>query len=176
MDSSKILSDTISSSVEDIDIDKISFVSRLCLICSSKDCCPQNKNGDYFNSPNGDNNTDISQQLNVIFLLKKLLQVPTVNLEKYLVKFGSPTNWQVSLCEQCTQLVNQAKDLHLLILENTAKLKRVQKVIVDKVKFQNNPSPSADNLVYQETQDFIKSRKTSTSTSIKIEVYLANPF
>lgn len=151
---------------QETQVDEIKLGNELtfCFICGSKECLPNENNNFCSDTENTDNySSAISQQLNVIFILKHLLQVPSSSLQTYLVKLGNPTKWQINLCSHCTQLINQAKDLHFLILKISSKLKNVQKEIVDKAKLHSASPDNLDhlnnNLVYKETRQFVENRK-----------------
>ncbi len=76
----------------------------------------------------------LSSNLNVIFLLRKVLQVPSELLIGNFKKCGSPAYW-ISLCENCSQLTGQAMEHHLQILNLVNQLRSILKLITDKIRY-----------------------------------------
>ncbi len=77
-------------------------------------------------------NSLLSNNLNVIFILRNLLQVPSEILIDNFKKCGSPAYW-ISLCENCSQLTGQAMEHHLQILELVNQLRSILKLFTDKM-------------------------------------------
>lgn len=98
---------------------------KLCLICCSN--VDTNKNHESSKTEL------ISKNVQVIFLLRNLLQVPSFQLERNLKEYGNPETW-ICLCEQCTRLITQALDLHFQVIKITKKLKSLKKLIVTKTR------------------------------------------
>ncbi len=77
-------------------------------------------------------NSLLSSSLNVIFLLRNLLQVPSEILIGNFKKCGSPAYW-ISLCEKCSELSSQAMEHHLQILKLVNQLRSLLKLFTDKM-------------------------------------------
>ncbi len=122
----------------------------LCLICG---CWCADVDQSHHHSANISNKKypGISKQLNVIFILKNLLQLPNNQLHKFLKNYGNSENW-ISLCAQCTQLTEESRKLHLQIVQVTRELKGYQKLIVEKVKSSPNKPPGDDDGSSEVTQ------------------------
>jgi len=144
----------------------------LCLICGSS--------VSQLDNTKSANVSGISQQLNVIFILRNLLQVPNHQLHKFLTKCENPENW-ISLCDdQCSQLIQEAWDTHLQIVKLSRKLKGYQKLTVGKVKSSSNTSPDGIDrdddgnerssvanklLIWKETRKFVRNCKLTYHSS-----------
>lgn len=79
----------------------------------------------------------LSNSLSVIFLLKKVLQVPDIQLQNNLQECGNPDQW-IILCDQCADLSRKAKELHSQIVKTARQLRITENLILDKVK--NSPA------------------------------------
>ncbi|CAL8137155.1 unnamed protein product [Orchesella dallaii] len=71
----------------------------------------------------------ISQHLEVIFILSKVLEVPKENLQTYLMTWGSPQVW-LSMCSKCKKLVREAKSIYDEMLRSLKNFRGVQEKIV----------------------------------------------
>lgn len=54
----------------------------------------------------------LQQQLSVIFLLRKMLRIPQARLEVLLVKYGDPSDWNISTCSPCNRVFVEAVFVH----------------------------------------------------------------
>ncbi len=76
----------------------------------------------------------LENNLDVIFLLRNLLQVPGIQLEAQLKECGAnPEDW-ISLCYQCTQLIKKARELDEELRKIQKHLKSIQNKVLDKIR------------------------------------------
>lgn len=88
----------------------------------------------------GDDLDELDKNLDVIFLLKNLMQVPDILIKNNLKECGNPQDWGISLCEPCRKLNGEARCLHLEILNLGRKLEAIQKLVLDKTRLSILPS------------------------------------
>ncbi len=109
----------------------------LCFLCGSS---TTSKINNTTNKP--DSTSFLSNNLDIFFLLRNLLQVPPTQLENRLKECGSsPENW-LSLCDKCTKLTSNARKLHHDIRKIKRQLGSIQCQVLEKIRQSNL---SADN-------------------------------
>lgn len=80
-----------------------------------------------------DHITSVSRQLHVIFILRKLFQVPLKNLEEYLSTVGNPDEW-IWLCPNCTEDTENAKQIYSELLQVSRKFRSFRTELIETVK------------------------------------------
>jgi hypothetical protein len=75
---------------------------RSCVVCLSQCSSKKERSNNVINGGNLLPQV-INNDLNVIFTLKNVLDIPNDNLEKLLKKHGSPNEWGIHVCESCTE-------------------------------------------------------------------------
>lgn len=117
----------------------------LCLFCWSEVTSPT----ENVYSSNSFLNTDsslLSKNLEVIFILRNLLEVPSLHLENQLIDCSSdPCDW-IKLCDQCTQLTRKARELDQKIKKIEKQLRCVRKQVVEKIRSYNCSQEDYDDL------------------------------
>jgi len=93
----------------------------LCVVCCSK------LKSDNINSQ------VLSGNLNVFYLLRKVLQVPDNELKKNLISCGNPAEW-IRLCAKCGELTRQAEELYRNLRTIERELNCVENLIWHKAR------------------------------------------
>ncbi len=122
----------------------------------------------------------LSSNLEVIFILRKLLEVPGVHLENHLKECGTdPEDW-IRLCDKCTELTRNARKLDAEIKKLEKQLRCVRNEVVDKMissrysqkdndvnqtAYLGNSSTFRENI-----RSFLKNRKFLQKKTLKITV------
>lgn len=131
-----------------------------CLLCNTNHIvsAAQTIGTGAFPHPRDPNSPSVSKQLFVIFILRKVLKVPTNQLESYLRSYGNPENW-IRLCLPCTLLADQAKTLYELQQNVTRKFEKAAQCIVDMVE-RTSLSSQLDHSFSSSVRHYITSRST----------------
>src|SRR3989442_93148 len=98
-------------------------LSTKCLICGQKKC-----KGDPLRN-NDPESSLISKHLQVIFLLRNILEVPISKLIIFLKSHPKLESW-LSICDKCTEMVNNCKSTYEAILEAQRKFRTVKQEII----------------------------------------------
>lgn len=87
----------------------------------------------------------LEKNLEAVFILKKLLKIPNVLLERQLMESGdNPEDW-IRLCDKCTELTEKARKLDVEIKKIERQLKLTEKQVLEKIsttddkKLEDNP-------------------------------------
>lgn len=137
-----------------------------CVVCCSKVIVTPIKNEILFSGNSGISESDkrLERNLDVVFLLRNLMKVPSNHLERDLKEFGdNPEDW-LSLCDKCTKFTRQARRLHQRIIETEKELKCIQKIIISQTRSSSKRSSVNDNLhlhypnheIWSRTRCFVK--------------------
>ncbi len=118
-------------------------------------CCSSNSENEAFRTSA---KSLVESNLDVVFLLRNLLQVPRIQLERQLKKSGdSPENW-MRFCSKCTQLTRYARKLD-------QKIKKIEIQVLQLIKTSTLPNhkqgkEDCANIVFQENiRSFVKNSK-----------------
>lgn len=98
-----------------------------CLLCGLHRC-----NEEQFTDKTAESSL-ISKHLQVIFLLRNILEVPSSKLVIFLKSHPNLESW-LSVCDKCTQMVNHCKSTYQSILEAQNKFRTVKQEIVQLLK------------------------------------------
>lgn len=136
--------------IEVDDEEDISFVEEtdevdLCFVCCSRVQANRPPQVSQNNQPL------LSKNLRAVFLLRNLMQVPSSQLEENLKKCGNPESW-ISLCYHCSQLTNEALELH-------QKIVKIRQLILKKTRSSSKRSNWRKREVWTRTRSLIINRK-----------------
>ncbi len=115
----------------------------LCIVC----CSPAAQVNSLQNSEHL-----LSANLSVVFLVSKVLQVPSGQLEENLRECGNPMNW-IRLCEQCSRLARQAEQLHSQIVRTKQQLRCVEQSILERAKTGSLSSSKSSSMSIDERSE-----------------------
>lgn len=102
-----------------------------CLVCS------QPSSQEWNPEKGSDDGTDICDQLvaqlNIHFVIRKLLQLPELACEQLISSHGNPSEWGTCYCPECTTLIDEAKQVSQQISTLFTKFQNLQQKLQDKV-------------------------------------------
>ncbi|CAL8085502.1 unnamed protein product [Orchesella dallaii] len=76
---------------------------------------------------------ELQENLNAIFILKRLLELPNEMLQTYLKHCKGPSNW-IGICERCRPIMKEAFDANDKIMELMKQIEKCKALVVDKIK------------------------------------------
>ncbi len=113
--------------------------------------------------------TTVTYNLDVVFLLRNLLHVPSIHLESQLKESGhNPEDW-ISLCDQCTQLIKNARELDKELQKIQMQLRSIQKQVLEKIRACGEQGTTVDKQEDKET-----CRKNSTLFGERTKSFVRN--
>lgn len=87
----------------------------------------------------------MEDNLEAIFILKNLLKVPSILLERQLRESGdNPEDW-IRLCDQCTHLTGKARKLEREIKKFERHLKLIEKEVLEKISLTDDDEQEGDS-------------------------------
>lgn len=98
----------------------------------------------------------IDNEMNVIFIVRKLLSLPEQLCIELLEKFGNPSSWLVT-CSKCSEIVNDARAIHKKLIALEITLDKKRKVVTQKI------IDSAEKSVSLRTKRLLESQKNGES-------------
>lgn len=108
-----------------------------CFTCSSKITTKNSVKTNY---------SSLSSNINVFFVLRKVLHVPSILLKDQLKESGiNPQDW-IRLCDQCTHLIKKGRHLHQEITKIEKQFRSVRKQIVENLLGSRLLKEDYDNL------------------------------
>lgn len=102
-----------------------------CLICYTYRPKQQHRYSET--NKNFEQLSTVDKHLYIIFILRKVLQVSTEQLELFLEAYPKIENW-FGLCEKCTETVHRCQTAYQQVLEAVQAFKALQEDIVERVK------------------------------------------
>jgi hypothetical protein len=133
-----------------------------CLICFSE-AVQRNHNSKepLADLCDGKDPANLIKELNAIFILRNILNIPSSLCEEFLTKFGNPSKWEINLCRFCQILVGETQFVFTRIkklikdyneLKGTLKARFVVS-LVDEVKNEDKSRPSTSKHKRKQAQD-----------------------
>lgn len=122
-------------------------------------------------------NDKVVANLDVVFVLRKMLNVPSLKLQDYLENFGCPDKW-VKYCRKCLCLVDKALRIQKEISKLENKLRECQAKMKEEIEanFQVNTKstismyPNQDvTRITEETREYVISSLSSSTGHGEIE-------
>lgn len=96
----------------------------------------------------------LENNLDITFLLRKMLQVPCIQLECQLMESGdNPESW-ISLCDHCTKLIKNARELDEKIRGIREEFRLIQLNVIRKISAGSCEATTEDHDNYQRNSDF----------------------
>ncbi|ODM90967.1 putative zinc finger protein [Orchesella cincta] len=75
----------------------------------------------------------LQENLNTIFILRKVLEVPNEQLQTYMKHCNGPSNW-IGFCEACQPLIKDALEVNDKIVGLMKQLEKCKELVVDKIR------------------------------------------
>lgn len=151
-----------------------STLQPTCLICCSEELISQSRSSQF-----GDD--ELSKNLEIIFILKTIFEVPAERLQYFLSSFRedapSLNNWGIYLCWNCTQSVDNVKQTYNAMVKAIRSFQEAKENIIGQLQgskfdqgrayFDERPSSQTDHLqklIVKETRNFVcKSKKLNNN-------------
>lgn len=76
---------------------------------------------------------DLDDQMGVMFVIRKLMQLPKSMCEELLSSYGSPSEWGAAYCSFCTNTVEEAQEIAEKIANYRMKFKCLQERVKDEI-------------------------------------------
>ncbi len=134
-----------------------------CFLCCSEADISTNEN------KLGNDLSVLESNLNAIFILRNLLQVPSSQLESYLIEDGrNPEKW-ITLCAQCTQLTRRAKELDQNIKRIEKELRIIQSQVLSKIR-----KSTSSNIISIDKKELAYHGDSKWKTGDKIKHFVIN--
>lgn len=109
---------------------------KRCLICYAKLGALEDESSENLDSANGSppGKQFLAKDLNAIFILRNLLEIPSEQLETYLEN-GNPSEWSfVRFCGGCGDMVENAKKIYQEILDASRVFASIKGDLVNTLK------------------------------------------